>query len=176
MKILYFSLLLFICAGTSVEVFSQNSAKQIQAADWSDLFPEIPNCDRTIQPISRNGEVVEQTANYDWANYKGEKNQYYYGCGSITLRYAPNARQSARESSSTLNFPMNVPIRVKTFEAYQSSPMCGNDNWLGSTAVYFDENMALFVTANLNAYKIIEFAQEVDYKLLKKRLNKLARN
>ncbi len=96
MKFLYLSFWLVVLLGSLnvKEVFSQKSTngKQIQIADWSGLFPEIPNCEREIQPIKQNGEVLEQVAIYERENYKNNKGENYFGCGSITLRFEPHPK------------------------------------------------------------------------------------
>lgn len=177
MKFLYFNFLLFfLFAGLSVEIFSRQSIVAKQDEDWSAIFPEIPNCERSIQPITRNGEVFEQTATYEPKGYKYDVNQGYFGCGSITLRFAPSAGKSARENSDFINFPLRQQFQIKNFEAYRESPQCGNDNWRGSTTVYFDKDKVLIVSAFVGAEKILDFAQNADYELMKKSMNKLVKN
>lgn len=175
---LSFSLLIFFTGFSRHEILLQPSigAKQIQTADWSALFPEIPGCERIIQPLTQNGEVFEQAAIYEREGYKNNKNENYFGCGSIALRFAPSARKSARENSTIADFPLRQPIQIKNFEAYHSSPLCGNDDSRGSTAVYFDEDKVLIVSAYRGAEKILEFAQNADYELLKKSMKKLVKN
>lgn len=179
MKILClsFSLLIFFTGFSRNEIFLQPSigAKLNQTTDWSALFPEIAGCERIIQPLMQNGEVFEQTVVYERENYKEYKGENYFGCGSITLRFEPSARKLARENSTIADFPLRQPIQIKNFEAYHSSPLCGNDVWTGSTAVYFDEDKVLIVSANIGAEKILDFAQNADYKLLKKLMKKLVR-
>lgn len=162
MKLLYSTLGLIILSATAIFAQQTDKSKQSNTTDWSALFPTIAGCGREIQPLKQNGKVFEQTANY-------------FRCGSITLRFEPSARKTAREKSSVLDFPMNVPTKVKDFEAYQSSPLCGNDDWIGSTAVYFDENQVLIVSAYMGGAQILEFAQNADYGLLKKSINKIVR-
>ena len=152
------------------------SAKNFQTSDWSALFPEITGCERVIQPLTKNGEVFEQSAVYEREGYKNNKNENYFGCGSITLRFEPSARETMRESSKKVEyFPLIQQLKIKKFDAYQSSPLCGNDEWIGSTSVYFDKDKVLIVSAYIGAYKILEFAQNADYELMKKSINKLVK-
>lgn len=180
MKILClsFSLLIFFTGFRSNEVLLQPSigAKNYQTEDWLALFPEIPNCERVIQPLTQNGEVFEQTAIYERENYKEYKGENYFGCGSITLRFEPSAGKTALENSTIADFPFRQPIRINNFEAYRSSPLCGNDESSGSTSVYFDEDKVLIVSAFVGAEKILEFAQNANYELMKKSMNKLVKN
>lgn len=175
MKILYFSfslLLLFSCL--VVESFSQSVAEQFQHEDWSALFPEIPHCERVIQPLKQKGEIFEQTAVYEREDYQKFKNQpHYFGCGSITIRSASLARKAARENFAVNNFPMTQKFQIKTFEAYRNSPLCGNDISIGSIEVYFDEDKVLIVHAFVRAHKILDFAQNADYDLMKESMNRL---
>jgi hypothetical protein len=158
-------------------IFAQqiDKSRQNDAGDWTAFFPVIAGCEREIQPLKQTGKIFEQTANYEHKDYKKYKNKNYFGCGSITLRFEPSSRKTARAKSSILDFPGNMPTKVKGFESYRSSPLCGNDDWIGSTAVYFDENKVLIVSANIGGEKILDFAQNADYKLLRKSVNKIVR-
>lgn len=179
MKILYFSFLALVFLGTlSVnEAFSQQSteAKQNQIADWSQMFPEIPNCERVIQPITRKSEVLEQVAIYKWANAENNGNENYGGCGLITLRFEPSARESARKDSDIV-LPPRRQFKIKTFDAYGDSPLCGNDIWAGSITVFFDKDKVLIVSANRGATQILGFARNADYELMKKSMDELVKN
>jgi hypothetical protein len=175
---LSFSLLIFSTGFSSNEVLSQSPTNPInyQTADWSVLFPEITGCERVIQPLKQNGEVLEQTAIYERENYKQNKGENYVGCGSITLRFEPSARETARENSKRVDFfPFGQTVRIKSFEAYSHSPQCGNDDWTGSISVYFDKDKLLFVSAFSGAEKILEFAQNADYELIKKSMKNLVK-
>lgn len=179
MKLLYFSFFLIILlASFSVEGFSQQSnlARHNETTDWSALFPKIPNCERIIQPLTQNGEVLEQVAIYEREGYKNNQSVNYFGCGSITLRFEPSARKAARENSKRVDFFPRQIFQIKNFDAYQDSPQCGNDVWIGSTTIYFDKDKVLIVSAYGGAEKILEFAQNADYELMKKLMNKLVKN
>jgi len=180
MKFLCFGFFVIVLLGSlSVnEVFSQQSIVlgQNQFVDWSALFPEIPNCERFIQPITQSGEIFEQIAVYEREGYQKYKNeQNYFGCGSITLRFAPSARKSARQNFTIINFPTQK-LRVKTFDAYRNSPLCGNDVSIGSTEVYFDEDKVLIARAYVGAHIILDFAQVADYNLMRKSINKFVKD
>lgn len=168
MKVLYFSVILGLLLLTD-EVFSQ------RATDLSVLFPEFPGCDRVLEPIKRTDKSYEQTAVYERGSQQDRGNPNYFGCGSITFRFEPSARKTARENSSILDFPSRVPVKVNNFDAYRGSPLCGNDIWIGSTQVYFDDDKSLTVSAFMGADAILEFAQNADYLMLKKAMNKLAK-
>jgi hypothetical protein len=174
----------------AVFIFSVNAvfaplpidAQKNENADWAALFPEIPGCERIIQPITQNGKVFEQTAVYERQNYKEYKgNNNYFGCGSIALRFAPSARKSARINyvnsiQNPIYFPPPQKQTVKSFDAYSNSPLCGNDIWVGSTSVYFDEDKVLMVSAYMGAGNILEFAKNADYELLRKSIDKFVKS
>jgi len=181
MKFLCFSFWAIVLLGSLSlnEAFSQQSivARQNQIADWSALFPEIPNCERVIQPLTLKDKVFEQVAKYERENYKNNRSENYYGCGSITLRFEPSARKSARENSKrAAYFLFGQIFQINKFDAYSQSPQCGNDDWRGSTTVYFDEDKVLIVSAYIGAEKILDYAQSADYELMRKSMNKLIKN
>lgn len=178
MRFLFFSFSLFIIfIGLAFNAFSQQVNIVKQGEDWSALFPEIPNCERIIQPITQKGEIFEQTAVYERQGYQKYKNeQNYFRCGSITIRFAPSARKSARKNFTIINFPMTRKFQVKTFEAYRNTPRCGNDVSIGSTEVYFDEDKVLSVSAYIGAQAILDFALNADYELMKKSMSKLIKS
>jgi hypothetical protein len=145
--------------------------EQSQTVDWSELFPEISGCERMIQPLTRSGEVIEQIAVY---NREDDKN---YKCGAIILRIAPKSRQSAAKIYKTFGFSLfKRKITVKDFVAYTASPQCGNDDWQGSTTVYFDEDKSLIVSAQRGTNRILEFPETADYALMKKSMDELVKN
>jgi len=175
MKSLYFILLILLfsvslsCEQTPAQatIVMQKS----QTADWAALFPEISGCKRTIQPLTQNGEVFEQTAIYEREDFEN------YKCGSITLRFAPRARQAAAENFKMNNFSLfRRKTKINDFEAYTVSPQCGNDDWRGSTTVYFDENKVLIVSAYRWSGGISGFPQTADYALMKKLMDALVKN
>ena len=101
------------------EAFFQQSivARQNQSADWAALFPEIPNCELVIQPLTLNGGVFEQVAMYERENYKNNKNENYFRCGSITLRFEPLARKTARQNFAVSVSPLRRQFQIKGFDA-----------------------------------------------------------
>jgi hypothetical protein len=179
MKFLCFSFLAIVLLGSLsvIEAFSQILIvpRQNQSEDWSALFPEIPNCERVIQPLTLKGGVFEQVAMYKRENYKNNKNENYFGCGSITLRFEPSARKAARQDFANSASPLRHQFQMKGFDAYSESALCGNDDWRGSTTVYFDEDKVLIVSAYTGAEKILEFAKNVDYELKKKQWTNLSK-
>jgi hypothetical protein len=180
MKFIYLGFWVIILWGSlSIDKsFSQQSidVKQNQTGDWSELFPEIPGCKREIQPIKQTGEIWEQVAGYERENYKNNRGENYFGCGSITLRFEPSARKTAQKGSDFIDFPFRQWLQIKNFYAYQVSPMCGNDFWIGAATVYFDKDKILTASANMGVEKILEFARNADYELMKKSMNKLVKN
>jgi hypothetical protein len=40
-------------------------------------------------------------------------------------------------------FPFRQVFQIKSFDAYGKSPRCGNDEWISSTAIYFDKDKVL---------------------------------
>ena len=169
MKILAFSFLtVFIISANAV--FAQKSENM----DWTDLFPEIPGCERIIEPLTQTGKIFEQTARYQPS--RNDNPRIYYGCGSITLRFEPSARKSASVNfSKQPNFPFTRKQTVKTFDAYTDSPLCGNDDWRGSIRVYFDEDKVLIVSAKRGAGDILKFAETADYELMKETIDKFVK-
>lgn len=157
----------------SIPVLPQRLADKKSADDWSGLFPEIPGCEKIVQPLRRQGKVIEQTADYERENYRNLRNNpdypNYFGCGSITLRLEPSARQKASkvDTSMTGAFPPQ-PTTVKGFFALRDGPQCGNDVWVGSTAVYFDTDKVLIVSSYIGADKITEFSETADYRTISK--------
>lgn len=168
MKVLYCSVA-FILMFFSEEAFSQ------RASDLSGFFPEFSGCERVLEPIKRNEKGYEQTAVYQRGSQQERSNPNYFGCGSITFRFEPSARKATRANPSILDFPFRQPFKLKKFDAYSYSPWCGNDMWLGSTQVYFDEDKVLTVSAYVGSHAILEYAQNADYAMLKKTMNKLAK-
>ena len=157
-------LLIFIFSANAV--FAQISAQRVKEADWSALFPEIAGCERVVQPLTQNGEIFEQTAVYE-TRINSDENRIYYGCGSITLRFEPSARKSADKIYANSFKLFLRKGKIKTFDAYTSSPQCGNDEWRGSTSVYFDEDKVLIVSAKRGAGNILDFVETADYELMK---------
>ena len=133
--------------------------------DWSALFPEIPNCEREIYPIniSSDGNFVEQTANY-------KKNGIV--CGSITLRLKSSLKKDRQEIIKMHFRPTTQKVQIKNFEAYRYSPQCGNDDWLGSIEVFFDEDKSFTVSANRGDQDILKLAETIDYERLKRTMSK----
>lgn len=167
MKILTFGFL-------TMFIFSANTifAQKSKMKDWSHLFPEIQGCERTFEPLVKNGEIIEQTAVYRPQSVKENEAQIYYGCGVITLRFQPSARKDADLSYSDQGYnPFIRKQKVKTFDAYSESPMCGNDEWRGMLRVYFDEDKVLIVRAKRGVGDIFQFAENADYGLMKKTID-----
>jgi hypothetical protein len=181
---------LFLCLAVFCGIFSAGetfaqqslSSKAEQIADWSALFPEIPGCVRIVQPITQNVKIIEQTAIYEQKDFETRKGKdpNYFDCGSISLRFEPSARRSASINYANLvNFPIYFPpqkSKVKSFDAYTESPMCGNDNWLGTTDVYFDKDMVLTVSVNLGGAGLSDFIENADYKRLKKAIGRFVKS
>lgn len=159
----------------NIQLFSQSPKLTPKTEDWSSLFPEIPNCVREIQPITQHGKTITQSANYyQKSQLENEKKPSYAGCGSISFWVQPSARKSARERSKT-SFPSFLPFKIKNFDAYGDGPSCGVDFWLGSIEVYFDKDKVLRVSANHGAKPIMDFANDADYDLIKRSMNKLVK-
>ena len=92
------------------------------------------------------------------------------------LIFEPAARKTARENFKRSELSLlTQQIKIKNFDAYQNSPLCGNDNWIGSTSVYFDKDKVLIAEAYRGAAQILEFAQNADYELLKMTVDKLVK-
>lgn len=157
------------------ETFSQLSvnSQSTQITDWAVLFPEIPNCEQVIQALTRNNNVFEQTVIYEWKGYPKNKNENYVSCGTITLRSAHSARKEALQNFRLYDSPTNQRVKIRGFDAFRDGPMCGNDVWIGSTSVYFDDDKLLIVSAYGSAGAILEFAQNADYELIKNSMNKI---
>lgn len=113
---------------------------------------------------------------YERENYKNNRNENYFGCGSITLRFEPSARKKVRQSFAISDSPLRQQFQIKGFDAYSESALCGNDEWRGSTTVYFDEDKVLIVSAYTGADKILDYSRSADYELMRKSMNKLIKN
>jgi len=174
MKFLTFSFLAIFLLGNITEVNAQKSPNTTRnsIADWSGLFPEIAGCERVIQPATKNGKTFEQTAVYEREGYKKYQNENYFGCGLITLRWDPFTKNSFPQNLANFDLPLRQPLKIKGFDAYRDSPLCGNDSWIGSITIYFDKDKALIVSANVGAEKILELAETMDYKSLRRKMNK----
>lgn len=167
MKILMFGFL-------TIFIFSANAvfAQKSEMKDWSDLFPEIAGCERNVQPLTKNGEIYEQTAVYQPFEEKGNKSSGFWGCGEITLRFEPSAGRTASEAfSKEPSNPFNKKLKVKNFDAYRSSPFCGNDIWRETIRVFFDEDKVLIIKAKKGVGSILRFVETADYELLKKAID-----
>lgn len=172
MKILIFSFMLMTLFATNA-VFAPVSVvrQQFEAEDWSALFPEIAGCRRVVEPLSRNGAVVGQTA-----DYRSTGSDEPYSCGAIALSFEPGARKAARARFAKNAEPTVSESRLKNFDAYRSSPLCGNDDSLGSIRVYFDEDKAIVVSARKGSENLMSFAENADYELLKKTIERFVRS
>jgi len=167
MKLSIFIMALIFSANT---VFSQKNEK----ADWAALFPEMPGCERVVQPLVQNGETFEQTAFYRPREESESENRLSYGCGTITLRLDPSARHSAAELyEKQPKSPFFRKQTVKNFDAYSETPLCGNDDRRGTTRVYFDEDKVLIVSARRGAGDLLDFVETADYERLKESMNRV---
>ncbi len=184
MRYLYlcFLVTLFFAGLAADYAYPQSRTKVIKnkSSDWTILFPQIPGCERIVQPVQRYGKVIEQTAVYEREHYEKLKNNpdypNYFGCGSITLRLEPSAREKAAKRDFT--FTGIIPpylTSIRGFFALRDGPLCGNDFWRGSTAVYFDSNKVLIVSSYLGADKLAELAETADYESISNFMEKSAR-
>lgn len=150
-------------------------AQENKTNDWANLFPEIADCERIIQPLTQNGKVFEQTAVYKPAN--GEQNQIFPGCGSITLQVQPSLKKSADANYATqIGSPFTKKLKIKDFDAYSVTPICGNDDSRETLYIYFDKDKALIINAKRGFGNILEFAESADYELMKKSLSRFIEN
>jgi hypothetical protein len=177
---LYITMSFLIVSFWLLSIFSTNAAvapvpvdfRRDEKPDWSALFPEFQGCERVIQPLAQNGKIFEQTARYERQGFRENKNQFYVPCGTVTLRFEPSARKTASANhAKSFEIPPVGKRKVKNFDAYMNSPLCGNDEWMGSTSVFFDENMSLTVSAYRGTSGILEFAETADYAQLKKTID-----
>ena len=128
--------------------------------DWSELFPEIPGCARAIRAMVRSDTAVEQTADYG-------------GCGTMTLRREKDLLIKKRKLyTPSYSFPSGW-IKVHGYEAFRQSPLCGNDEWIGSLEIFFEKDKTL----NLSGYHhggtaIMEFSEKADYGNFRQVMNK----
>jgi hypothetical protein len=171
-----FLMLLGLIAFTACSVLCQAQERAGHAEDWSAFFPEFEKCVRTVNPITTNGNVIEQTAEYEWPGRRDRTDPNYYGCGSITLRVAPGALKLMRARDDILFFPTSQKTLVRGYDAIRHSPLCGNDPWAGSLEVYFDHDKVLTVSASVGAVEILELAETTSYRALKIALDKFRRS
>jgi len=171
---------------TSILVFFLNVAgssqppvemsEMLKTDDWSKFFPDIPNCDRTTEPLVQRGNAIEQVAKYRLRGYENSDDQESAQCGSITLRIEPNARHIARANFMTAAPSMFArAFSIGKSDAYSQWAQCGNDPSLGSTAVYFDDDKLLEVSAFRNGASILDFAQNADYEAIRSSMNEFVK-
>jgi len=169
-------------------------------ADLSQFFPNVPNCIKNIQPLTRDGNRLEQTAIYripriaeqtqTSVSQPGEVDLTVYpdsfmpglptSCGSITIRSAPGLRHAARKqhkNAAQFDFSQsNKPFLIQGHLAYSASPLCGNDPWVGSTSIYFEKNMELQVSADQGPGEmLLDFTRSADYIAIKASIRRLLR-
>lgn len=163
-------MIVFVLITFAVEpVFSQ------QTEDWSELFPEMDGCDRTVRPMTKNDSVIEQSAVYT-ANDKLKTNSALSArssiCGTVTLRSIPSIRKIKAESYKRYRpLPFYRKIRIKNYVAYKSTPKCGNDNSRGSIEVLFDEDKSLTIHAYKHHGTILGYAEKVNYKKINRSMS-----
>jgi hypothetical protein len=126
--------------------------------EWSALFPEIPGCVKTVARRTNTNNATELTANYQAADHP---------CGSITLRREQNLLQNRKKWETSLFLRW---VKVKSFEALESTPLCGNDDWIETVEVFFSENMSMTISAYRWHPSILDFAQKADYKTMEKQM------
>ena len=108
------------------------------------------------------GKAVEQTA-----LYKTDDRE----CGAITLRREPDLLAAKRERFASYAFP-STWIKMRGYDTFQGTPLCGNDPWIGTLEVFFDKDKSLAVGAHRWNPSIMEFAQKADFASLKEMMNK----
>jgi hypothetical protein len=136
------------------------TAISVQAQrDWTELFPEIPGCVRNIQPMIRINDTVEQTAVYK----VGDES-----CGSVAFRREPGLFPAKRKLYTTCDAFPSTWIKFRGYATFQESPLCGNDEWIGSLEIFFEKDKAMTVSASRWGLSIMEFAQKQDFKKLGK--------
>ncbi len=169
-------MLLFFFSTNAVFAPLRVAAQKSEDIDWSELFPEFPGCQRTIQPLVRTGETSYQTAVYKPQNPEKFNPPTYYGCGTIALRYAPGERKTETANfKPQLENPFFRKRKIKSFDAYTVTPLCGNDDSSGSTRVYFDEDKVLIISAMRGAGNLLEFAETADYDRLKSAIDEFVK-
>lgn len=183
MKFLLFaSLTIFaltgITGGDGRRFYSEEfTSETSNAADLTEFFPEIAGCVRVVEPLRREGKMIVQTARYERPGYKENKNNpNYYGCGAISLRHEPGAaenRKTRARASVGIHSLFTKTYKINDFDAYRTSPQCGNDISIGAIEVYFDADKVLSVNAFQGAGEILSFAEKADYAAIEKTLNKL---
>jgi hypothetical protein len=140
-------------------------------------FPQIPGCERDITSLSTENRGLEYTVTYERIGTSiDRKDPNYFGCGSISVRVAPGIRKEALQNIAMFGFLTSQLIKINGFDAVQTSPLCGNDPWIGSYSVYFNEDKVLIVSANVPNYEILKYASNADYKSLKSALNEAVKN
>lgn len=158
------------------KVFEQQSKNPIQnlkiekTEDWSDLFPEMPNYVRKISPIQRNIDMIYQSAEYT-------RNGLLCISISYTLKL-PN-KKGKYEINGFKEFPWIRKIKILNFDAFQISPICGNDRSPGSIVVNIDKNKSVSITSYEYDHlvtgepvkgrnSLLKIARDINYELLKK--------
>jgi hypothetical protein len=164
---------ILILAGS---VLGQAQARAGLKDDWSAFFPEFKNCERTVNPIAINGDVIEQTADYEFPGRRDRTDPNYFPCGSISLRMAPRSLKPMLAQDDIPFLPTSQKGIVRGYTAIHHSPLCGNDPWLGSLEVYFDDDKVLTVSASVGAAEILELAETAGYRAMKVSMDRLRRS
>jgi hypothetical protein len=121
--------------------------------DFSSVFPAIEGCTRKVESLKRDGSIIAQDASYD-------------GCGSVSILIVPGTRR-AREANWHEYFPTQK-MKVQGYDAWQNSPLCGNDPWLGGIDVYFSDDGVLRASAMLGGAALLDFAKTADYRAIRR--------
>ena len=180
MKIQNFLFIILFSVLLIGETFAQSIANSgeikidLEASDWSVLFPEMQGCERKIQNWGM-GDTFLVYANYiRESDNPGSSNQNgkSYLCGKIEYIFSVSGKTIKPQSSNFKPMPWYRPFKIKNFDASRVTPKCGVGSPGISIHVYFDNDKTLNVTAQEENKEILKFAERADYEKIKSAINK----
>lgn len=148
----------------------------LSEAEWSILFPRIPNCEPKELMLEQTGDMARIYAFYSWTNSKPgtdirpPKN---YICGNIEYAFSISGKAIKPKFSDDKPSPFTTRFKLKTFDAYAVRQRCGVGSPGKSLDVYFANDKKLSVNDKTRG-GLIRFPEKADYLKIKAVISKLA--
>lgn len=144
-----------------VEVDGQGRGASRTRSDVDELFPEIVGCVKVVDRVRRADGFAAQSATYHWIGDEKMRNDpNYTPCGSIEFRVQKNSRK-IRADRWVDYFPAQS-LRIRGYDAWRNSPLCGNDPWIGSIEIFLSDDEAIVLSATHSSPSILSFADTAD--------------
>jgi len=130
--------------------------------DFSAMFPEIPDCTRTIYPLVQYGASETQQAGYGTGHRV---------CGMITIQVMPGLKKLREHPSRRIN---QRRYKIRGFDVWHSASGCGVPTPVYSIDVYLSESAVIsFSQYGEQADDIAKFARRANYSKLKRLLQSI---